>query len=614
MITVGDLPKIEITADKPKGESPANNLRRGYLPPNPYYAFIELELGDIKIYSDTRNNLIKSLNYIRSASDECANEITLVMYDDTSLVVESELIKLKMRMYGQDNKSTGSDSQVPNLKPNDVNNGSNEVTNPQSANNAITSFRVRYGYVGGLATGWLSFMLDDYSMNFDANGSTLTIKGYSQSIASAAVQHTTVRKGSISDIVRQIASEEGWYVGYIVDTAPVLNEEGNEKVFYQTAKTSPMFINDTLIPLAKSADKGNGGYVLNFDDEGSVATVNFYPATEPPASQVVCYDFTYGVGDKNQSVISFSPSYKGTELMTDGAGTLTSETMDKLSNSMYKSVINNRTEFNRSLTGTKSLYRYADSMLRPGIPIGSVDEANKLATNMWFQNSKSMYTATMDIMGDPRLGFFDNISIIVMNKYGQVHLSTGIYYVEQVTDTISGGEFTTSLDLYRNGLDIGVDEAGNLSIKATAVIQPKSKRQVNGGSFKSPSGTAEALIECARSFLDYHENEDGSSIFGNHFGNSGAWCDSFVAYCAMKVGISTNKIPIIHYVPDTVSFYKSKGAYSSGTPQIGDLVIEGDEDHIGIVTGPGTGIFGNDHDAVRERSYNATGFCHWQSI
>ena len=84
----------------------------------------------------------------------------------------------------------------------------------------------------------------------------------------------------------------------------------------------------------------------------------------------------------------------------------------------------------------------------------------------------------------------------------------------------------------------------------------------------------------ANTLNDYN----GYTIFGNWYGiNPGAWCAMFVCYCADKVGCLDAIGGKTAWVPDFVSRFKSWGKWSKN-PHIGDLIILGDADHIGIVS------------------------------
>lgn len=66
-------------------------------------------------------------------------------------------------------------------------------------------------------------------------------------------------------------------------------------------------------------------------------------------------------------------------------------------------------------------------------------------------------TATMSIIGDPSLNVMDHITVIpyypitmddiVSGLSGKIHPSGGVYWIQQIEDTISNGGFTTNLEL-----------------------------------------------------------------------------------------------------------------------------------------------------------------------
>ena len=71
--------------------------------------------------------------------------------------------------------------------------------------------------------------------------------------------------------------------------------------------------------------------------------------------------------------------------------------------------------------------------------------------NLWYNVSDAGYTASMEILGDPSIEPNKLLSVLVTNKFGVPHHSSGTYWIKSVTDEISGGSYTTSLELVRRG-------------------------------------------------------------------------------------------------------------------------------------------------------------------
>lgn len=95
-------------------------------------------------------------------------------------------------------------------------------------------------------------------------------------------------------------------------------------------------------------------------------------------------------------------------------------------------------------------------------------------------------------------------------------------------------------------------------------------------------GGTPAIIQEALKYVGYAPG-GGNSMFGLHYGNAGAWCASFVRYCAEKVGVP---FPPTNYVPDVLDWSIATGKYTQ-TPQPGYAAIFGGGSHIELVAGVG---------------------------
>jgi hypothetical protein len=86
--------------------------------------------------------------------------------------------------------------------------------------------------------------------------------------------------------------------------------------------------------------------------------------------------------------------------------------------------------------------------------------------------------------------------------------------------------------------------------------------------------------------VGYIEKGNNWTKYGQWYGMQDDWCCIFVSWCAFQANVSTDIIPKLAYVPYMYDFFlkrkrwKVKGIYR---PKAGDLIIFGDNDHIGIV-------------------------------
>lgn len=134
--------------------------------------------------------------------------------------------------------------------------------------------------------------------------------------------------------------------------------------------------------------------------------------------------------------------------------------------------------------------------------------------------------------------------------------------------------------------------------------------------------------EIVRIALTQEGNMDGTKYWeyvqGTQFvdGNVTPWCACFVSWCANECGyIDEGILPKSASVATYRSFFRQKGLLKEDgayVPQVGDLILFGSDEHIGIVQyvegGRVITIEGNTSDAVHTRSYDLdssyiTGYC-----
>lgn len=150
----------------------------------------------------------------------------------------------------------------------------------------------------------------------------------------------------------------------------------------------------------------------------------------------------------------------------------------------------------------------------------------------------------------------------------------------------------------------GVGLLKNTAIKAEAVEYSGSSYYMNSKYYTALKNVTltgnqrEDIVNIAMSQLGYHEGDSNADLGGGNTsgsndyneysyhianGKAQAWCGNFVAWCAQQANISTDIIAnnYVQFVPNAAHYtYYSASSY---TPSKGDLFIEGDWAHIGIV-------------------------------
>ncbi len=163
----------------------------------------------------------------------------------------------------------------------------------------------------------------------------------------------------------------------------------------------------------------------------------------------ICGEFEIYTGRRDSQVISFSPEFESDKIATDKVPT-NALSIDSVRNEMLECTI-------EGIGGSLASDAYkdrADSSTGVGVVLGmsgsSFKNLESSAASMWSRYFSSVYGASLEIMGNTKVKFNGHIKIAVYTKFGFLHHTSGIYHIQGITDTISDGMFTTSLDLQKN--------------------------------------------------------------------------------------------------------------------------------------------------------------------
>lgn len=475
------------------------------IPNNPNFPVVDFWIQDYNLGSIPPHHLL-SFTYDRSTLDE-ANVFSLSVFDESALALEMLIAE-----------------------------GAEECA-------------FQYGYSGGAMSKKYYGMITDYNLQFTGRGVTLEIEGISTGVASYGKPKTiTYSNKNIDDIVKEIAKDEGWKVGKIEPTQFVFSEEKNSdgtyklKSFTRNNLSAVQFIKQELSPLAVSSTNNEGGYQLWFDDSTDPVTVNFAPASMKKITDddVSFYELRYGVGNQSP-VLSFTPNFAGALAASQGAGTVDMTTIDKLANEMFKITYNKDSNPNKLVSGSKTSVNPNKWMALLNNSSYGKDEASKLAATMWYKMANTSYGAVLELVGNPKLEPMSMCSVYVVNKEGIPHHTTGIYLTTQITDTIDGGSFTSTLQLIRNGLSVGVDDNGGLDITLNTdyVAISGGANQSSSSDQTLPDGTpisgSLGSTEQLRSVIDKYI---GLPYVWGGTGPNGYDCSGFTQAVLKEFGIS----------------------------------------------------------------------------
>ena len=367
-----------------------------------YYAFINLKIGDMTWVADSE--AIMQINHLRMVQN--TGTVVIEIYDNTATQVETQLLKQESR-----------------------------------------EFEFWYGYQGGAESEHYIATATKINPQFTGEGTLLTIEGVPKS--AYASMSSTVGKaysGTPSQIVQQVASEEGWVIGTIVETRDpggTSNTYGNTEQFqvYREANQSAAdFITNSVVPFSISED-GKKNYQLVISDEGGTTVVSFYPAGHKESGEV----FTFVIGSASEEIISFEPQYGEFLYALIGSNGGVTESKESISNIGVKT----ETTVNKSASEVTDV---SQGSLPTYVTIqkSSTTQTQQeiLSNNVVESLQAASYQATLVLKGKPNVPVGENIDIKVFSREGIAHFSSGKYMIQSAEDLIDGS-FTTTLMLIR---------------------------------------------------------------------------------------------------------------------------------------------------------------------
>lgn len=248
----------------------------------------------------------------------------------------------------------------------------------------------------------------------------------------------------ISTIVRRLAEEMGYTdteVDDIEETEGTINT-------WQNNVSNLTFINEYLMPIAKSAKKGTFDYNFLIQNRRLIfRTPNF--------DVQVARKYVYA-RDQQSEIIEFSPSFKGYIATEGGLSSPVAVSWDPVS----KKQLVSETSYRDNLKERVGLARTRPPVGgkrqgSPGtsyvLPYDDIKVTEAQLKSYFDAGAKSVVEATATILGDPTIEPLDIIEIIVLLPDGKVHYFSGNYLVLNVENIITQGSYVTKLGLVSDG-------------------------------------------------------------------------------------------------------------------------------------------------------------------
>ena len=195
-------------------------------------------------------------------------------------------------------------------------------------------------------------------------------------------------------------------------------------------------------PASKSEGKSTKGkeHVTKVTNEGDII-MDGYENKSTGVEIVKSYE--YYSGRKDNAVISFTPQYTNKIANVATSGGVKATSIDSTKNEMIEIMVG----------GDKSYKGISDRVSTAvGLSSSTKKGLEAMASSMWEKlSSYTQNKAELEMLGDATVKINTYIYVAVYTKYGFLHHSSGVYYVESAQDSISGGSYTTTLSLVKVG-------------------------------------------------------------------------------------------------------------------------------------------------------------------
>lgn len=323
-----------------------------------------------------------------------------------------------------------------------------------------------YGYVNGsISPVYLGYIIN-YHLEFRDGGVVgLVVEAVSLAIIEAkGIPKYKVYTGKfIHEIVADVAKEEGWIAGKIEPTEKIpvkdpVTHKDVHKTFIRQNETADVFLKRLQLE-AKSAKTKECNYNIYFDDlvEGSV--LNF---CTPNYSTEGAKDYIFTYDRSGNEVAIFSADVKGENFLF--GSTMGYSSLDPTSNDFINLSYNTNSNPDAQRIGSKTVIDPGMAKRYYVAPSLSEAEANNRLNSIWNKAAQGLYSASMRIRGNPRIKPNTMVTVVVQNSLGQIHHTSGSYLIESIDDSIAGGEYSTTLNLYKNNAEYGTAPAGGINL------------------------------------------------------------------------------------------------------------------------------------------------------
>lgn len=333
------------------------------------------------------------------------------------------------------------------------------------------------------------------------------------------------------------------------------------------------YTNDLKKTIFNIISNSVGGMSTNDTSSSNTGTSSSSVGSVRPV--IITKKYEFYSGRRNNTVISFTPEYQG--IAVSMLSNASSASVDTVRNEMIECTIDGSYVGNLSKDEAKKIM---------GLSSSSYKNLEQKSASMWSYYSTMSYGATLEIMGDPTVKVGTYLYITVFTKYGYPHHTSGIYYIKQAEDNISGGQFTTTLTLLKAGSSIS---------NVQSYVEGDSSYIGNSDDFIDTGGVAanadvEKAIQWALGIAS--DNSHGYTYGGSH-GSEGTEydCSSFVSWAFKHAGFGTDICTTGNMRSNFTAhgFVWHPGPFSVSDLKRGDIVLDEDA-HVELYIGNGQNV------------------------
>jgi len=413
-------------------------------PPTPYFAYVEMDVNGYNLTPIPPEHLM-DFSYTHAAAADMHNlgSGTALLFDQTAIDVEFALHNTSQYppqisfRFGYSETDIKSEVYTLSVQSYDF-----ELT-PGGARLTLT-----------LTTG-----LDYNPITYAANTNENNIKEQHE-INEEIIEKSEIYK--VSESYAFEATDPIWIKGddadgNEIDSHPSVHVK-NEQAF--TAATN------ALLEASRAHKDLEANFVINVKDTPENPEAVITSREEIVEEEEPIREYTYPFAkDGTDEAISFTAKVD-TAMMMCGGGTIEALAFDEETHEPI--IIQQDKDTNpqkRLVVGEETHFESTGATRLLNVSSGNLEMLKNKANFLWGRSIRSNVTATMVTLGDPDLDVFKLVIVNVLTPSGVPHHTTGIYMIMNITQNISGGVWTTTLDLWRQPVQALVEQPGRV-IKA----------------------------------------------------------------------------------------------------------------------------------------------------